>query len=246
MYNITVNNSFSIDKATGRQISELVDDEYIITLRSPFTPDELIRLRDAVYQWGEGVPDKIEPDSAHHYSLFGVSSFQKTEHSYHVYNFGWDGLNNLTSLGEMLSNVFIPLKQLFLELNTEKIGSKSLKPQLIHYPTGGGFLGNHVHPYEPQKLGIILNLSNKGTDFNTGGNEFFTKRGKFSGCEEISGITIFRFDLLHGVLPIDREEPCFNWLPKLNLWQSDDKNIQSKIDYGNPEGRWVAVLSVQY
>lgn len=75
-----------------------------------------------------------------------------------------------------------------------------------HYPRGGGFIGEHVDPVEPQKCVINLNLPG---DFQSGGL-FFVQNGQKIPAEHLSqtgDLVIFRPDICHGVDAIDPGEP---------------------------------------
>ena len=97
-------------------------------------------------------------------------------------------------------------------------------PQIMQYPSGGGFFQEHSHPYLPQRFGLILNLSTRGKDFHTGGTRFWSSDDQVIDVEEhqkLGDITVFRYDLLHGVTSVDA-------------------NAELKLK--DMSGRWVAVL----
>lgn len=74
-----------------------------------------------------------------------------------------------------------------------------------HYPRGGGFIGEHVDPVEPQKCVINLNLPG---EFSVGGL-FFRIDGEKIPAESLSetgDLVIFRPDVCHGVDPIDPDQ----------------------------------------
>ena len=66
-----------------------------------------------------------------------------------------------------------PAKQMFrvTALERNALGQK-LHPQIIQYPAGGGMFGRHQHPLEPQRVGLILGISERGADFKTGATDF--------------------------------------------------------------------------
>jgi hypothetical protein len=95
----------------------------------------------------------------------------------------------------------------------------SLHPQILQYPLGGGFFGKHFHPLNPQRVGLIVGLSRRGVDYDTGGT-----------CFDINGIVIdtdlyhdlgdmalFRFDTPHWVNPSSIQQK-FNWEAESGRW----------------------------
>ena len=87
-----------------------------------------------------------------------------------------------------------------------------LRPQIIRYPRGGGFLEGHVHNYKPQKYGLILNLSHPGLDYEHGGTYFDTPNGRVEGPNvgKFGRLVVFKYDLFHGIKPIDSDK-SINW-----------------------------------
>ena len=96
--------------------------------------------------------------------------------------------------------------------------------QIIHYPRGGGFFDWHEHPRYPVNYGLIVNLSEKNREFNTGQTEFKIDGTiiKVDDYADVGDLILFRFDLEHRVAPCDPEEDL--------LFSSN--------------GRWTAVLPV--
>ena len=83
------------------------------------------------------------------------------------------------------------------------------RPQIIHYPIGGGFFDWHTHPRFPTNYGLILNLSKKGRDFNFGQTEIKTENGEIIKVEkyaDIGDLILFRYDLSHRVAPCDPDQ----------------------------------------
>lgn len=99
---------------------------------------------------------------------------------------------------------------------------KRLRPQIIHYPRGGGFFGVHEHELEPQRLGLIVNLSEKGVDYTEGNTIFYPPRSRAVEPEQrIGTLTTFKYDIPHSVSACDPG---------------------GKLELQAPSGRWVAVL----
>ncbi len=78
--------------------------------------------------------------------------------------------------------------------------------QLLHYPRGGGFFGWHEHPRFPVNYGLILNLTEQGSNFDQGATEFEREDGSVISAEDVSTVgdlVLFRFDMRHRVSACD-------------------------------------------
>jgi len=80
------------------------------------------------------------------------------------------------------------------------------KAQVIQYPRGGGFFGEHVHERYPTNYGFIITLTKKNKDFYTGETKFKIN-GKNIDIKKcgvtIGDLILFRYDLLHSVSSCD-------------------------------------------
>ncbi|WP_420433341.1 hypothetical protein [Hyphobacterium sp.] len=108
-------------------------------------------------------------------------------------------------------------------LDTPLDGAR-LHPQFIHYPRGGGYFGRHVHPFQPQKIGLIVALTASGTHFDTGSTLFWDERDRrldLDAWQAVGSDTAFRYDLPHAVSGVDTD---------------------AQLAFGTPTGRWVAIM----
>ena len=83
------------------------------------------------------------------------------------------------------------------------------RPQIIHYPVGGGFFDWHNHRRFPNNYGLILNLSKKKREFNSGQTEIKLDDNqilKVDDHADIGDLILFRYDLPHRVAPCDPEK----------------------------------------
>ena len=93
-------------------------------------------------------------------------------------------------------------------------------PQIIHYPTGGGYFDWHTHPRYPQNYGMCVCLSSiiKVTEKNrfprrgemSSGQMIFRHEGIFycgSNQIEQGDLVLFRYDLPHCVTGCDSDLP---------------------------------------
>ncbi len=111
----------------------------------------------------------------------------------------------------------------YLEFGRHINSNIKRRPQILHYPIGGGFFDWHSHKRFPNNYGLILNLSKKDRDFQQGQTEVILENKKVIKLDDytdIGDLILFRYDLAHRVAPCD---------PKEDLVFSD-------------KGRWTAVL----
>ena len=109
------------------------------------------------------------------------------------------------------SDIFEKLKFFYLSITNKKFkfgktsSEKGFRPQLIHYPVGGGHFDYHSHPLMPQEIGLILNLSEPGKDYKTGSTVFKIKNQEIDIFESHKQgyLAIFKYDLLHKVTEVD-------------------------------------------
>jgi len=204
----------------------------ICVIKQAFPADKARRLRDLAFDWGQAQPVSAQKDfyshtkENHFCTERGISAIQKTLHHYRSHN-----LNDYTNLEplelrELLAEFCLPLQSFYNRVTGNQAefgGERRLHPQIIHYPSGGGFFARHTHALEPQRIGLIVSLSKYGEDFNQGGTGFDVD-GEIVEIEphhDVGDVGMFRFDLPHWVSPIDIEEAM----------QPD-----------SPRGRWTLVM----
>lgn len=205
----------------------------IVIVKAVFPAAAARRLRDLSFAWGRAQAAVAPADFYRRsrvngfYKQQGVSKIQKTLHYYRTHNFNnYDALNN-EELKELLIGFFTPLKHFYNELtgnNADFIGpGKVIHPEIIHYPSGGGFFAKHFHQLEPQRIGVIVSLSQRGEDFRMGGTGFEIEDQAIDteSQHDIGDISLFRYDLGHWVSPCDIEEA---------------------MNPNSPRGRWTLIL----
>jgi hypothetical protein len=200
----------------------------IVVLKGVFANqrDDLRTLRRAIFDWARTTqpsPNPLPTENTHCIQS-GVSQFQQTPHVYHSYNF-----NRISQLPQPLSahlrTYFEPLCALQNELTGNDARLEALErapalhPQVIQYPAGGGIFGRHHHPLEPQRIGLILALSQRGADFDQGGTGFEVDGDvvDLEAYHDLGDIALFRFDIPHWVRPSDLREN-FDWRSERGRW----------------------------
>jgi len=215
-------------------ISHDVMDGNIVILKQAFEKDFLLDFRKKFVKWSKSVPPVIptnEPDDSYltnnHHRVDDNPPQSETPHRSHFYNLM--RLDKLpTELLIQATKIYSALRDLqnqvsgtngdFLPTNNPIL----MRPQVVHYPSGGGFFGEHAHPLKPQSIGLIIGLSRKGIDYKSGGTTFKTPYGFVdSGNHDIGDITLFRYNLPHAVTVVDPDD---------------------KLDWTSEKGRWTMIL----
>jgi len=203
----------------------------LVILKHAFPDETMTAVRTAVADWGRSVVAADTDDFAgnYHRRRVHVARIQQAPHVFHDYNF-----NDLAALPAELQatllSLFEPLRELYNALTGNAVrfevpaSGPYVHPQMIHYPSGGGFFARHWHNLAPQQLGFIVSMARRGRDFRNGGT-CFEIDGEVVDTEahqEIGDILVWRYDHHHWVT------------------QSD---LQDKFDWNSDAGRWVATFA---
>jgi hypothetical protein len=215
----------------------------IVILKSALPGPELRALRQAVFQWGQRTPERtgsIRDNSdlcAHARSWHGHLSWpadrQPPLRLWHGYAFVLD-TNGHSADATIISHVqwlFDAMRDLHQRLTGLKAsyrdGSRAgrLRPQIMHYPSGGGARAWERHSGDPTVISQIAALSKRGTEFCVGGTVFKSEDLLVDATEhhDLGDICLFRSDLWHAVTPVDPGTP---------------------LDLRSERGRWTAVLPI--
>ena len=196
-------------------IRTAINSEKIVILKNFVSALDVLSLRNEVYSWGGTVP--LEPPQSFHdksnYTSIekGVSPSQKTLHYYQAYNLH-DSSN--TPFTNNFNNVFKPMVKLFnryRETDVEIIDDNhgfSLRPQLLHFFKGGGFLSSHYHKKDPQEIGLILMASKRYSDFEDCTVAFVKDDQIIDPIEllELGDLLLFNYGQQHWVTSCDIED----------------------------------------
>lgn len=196
-------------------VSEVIEKRNILILKDVFEKETLKKLRERVFRWGQNT-ESSNPSLDHFFDqsfhrLDDDPSKSKTKHIFHAYNITNE--ENIDFYAEV-DEIFQPMKQLQEVLSDTTLVTTpgkngiAVRPQFIHYPRGGGHFDWHIHPFLPQKVGLILSLSERGVDFQKGGTEFkFDDKVCSIELEHnIGDIALFRYDIEHRISEIDNTE----------------------------------------
>jgi hypothetical protein len=216
-----------------RQIAALLTNGQIVILKRVFPSAALLDYRRAAVRWRDSTapyPNGQSPSStpAINYHRADTGAIRSAiPHIFQQY-----GFNSPQLLPDDVGRPTRWIGQSMLALQNSVAGStfdislSGMRSKLLHYPSGGGFLTEHEHPLEPQRVGLILSLSRLDADFNSGGTVFRTPFGRVDTGphHDIGDIILFRYDLPHEVSPMDQGK---------------------KIDWNSEGGKWSFVLELR-
>ena len=215
------------------EIAALVSAGKIVILKNVFAPERAIELRAAATRWWNNTaafphgqsPSGLPTLNYHRIDDGNIAS--SLPHVFHQICF-----NSLETLDEEIREKVGSVVSLMRDLQNRVAGTNfdfdlsGLRVKVLRYPAGGGYLSEHEHPLEPQRIGLIASLSRIGTDFVSGGTTFRTPFGFVDTNEhhDIGDIIIFRYDLAHAVRPVDQ---------------------QQQIDWDSDAGKWSVLLELR-
>ena len=206
-----------------------INNENVVIIKNFISADLISDAKIIVFNWGKSQkikePQTYLPNDNYKIIEKGVSPNQKTLHYYNAYNFN-NSISHLKS--SSLNKIFKSMEDFFnaytlLGANCEKGDRIKLRPQLIHFQKGGGFLSSHIHKKLPQEIGLILVGSKKGIDYNKCDIGFQKNKEIINTLQvcEIGDLIVFNYGQTHWV------ESC---------------DIQEKIDENSMDGLWIFTL----
>ena len=207
-----------------REIAELVFQGKIVILKEALDPALVLRFRDNVHQWGNTTPPfphgSPPPSDINYHRIDDGLIRSALPHIFHQYGFG----NHETLEREVgaetaeIAEAMLKLQNAIAETRFD-FSHTGARLKALHYAAGAGFLEQHVHQLEPQRVGLIAAGSRVGTDFVTGGTYFVTPSGCVDTTREhdIGDIILFRYDLPHGVSVVDQGK-TLNWDSIAGKW----------------------------
>lgn len=186
----------------------------VVVLKRVFPAAVMDACKEILLDWQasrpEGNPERLQATA--HWWRRDVNPPSKTKHLFETFCFVFDGqdasLAELKPVFEKMAAIWRILAQRTESLSADGTG-RMLRPQVIHYPRGGGFFDWHVHDLEPQGIGLITCMSKAGRDFESGGTRFRNSEAEIGtgAAHDIGDICLFRYDLDHAVDAVDASRP---------------------------------------
>jgi hypothetical protein len=208
------------------EITDRVFEGRIVIIKGVFEPEMLLDFRRGLVNWWKNNPPfphgkspSTEPEVNYHRIDDGVIK-SVCPHIFHQ-----AGFNRLDKLSDEFAQPAQVIAESMKDLQNEVAGTdfdislNGLRLKVLQYPVGGGFLAEHTHPLEPQRIGLIMSLSRIGEDFASGGTFFQTPFGRVDtlAYHDIGDIILFRYDLPHAVAVVD-EDNSLDWNADTGKW----------------------------
>ena len=215
-----------VSEASYEEIAGLLSEGKIVILKGAFEPGIMLEYRAALMRWTRdnatfphGTSPSAFPDRNFHRIDDGVIK-SVCPHIFHQF-----GFNTIGRLDDYIRKPSMDIAEPMRRLQNEVAGTDfplsltGVRLKILHYPSGGGFLAEHSHPLEPQRVGLIASLSRIGEDVRTGATCFLTPSGPVDTTDshDIGDIIIFRYDLPHSVTTID-EDTTLDWNSAAGKW----------------------------
>lgn len=221
-----ITNEKTVFDVSFDEITSLVFEGRIVILKKVFNAGMMLNFRRQLVDWWkntEPFPHGKSPNTAPEINYHRIDDGVIKSVCPHIFHqFGLNSPGNLTNdLGQAAQIIAESMKDLqnkVAETNFD-ISLAGLRLKVLQYPLGGGFLAEHSHPLEPQRIGLITGLSQIGKDFTTGGTFFHTPFGRVDTLaqHDIGDVILFRYDLPHAVAAVDEEKPL-DWTSEAGKW----------------------------
>jgi hypothetical protein len=215
-----------VSEASDEEIAGLVSAGQVVILKGAFEAKTMLEYRAALTRWAlenatfpHGRSPGDFPEVNFHRVDDGVIK-SVCPHVFHQF-----GFNTIEGLEEYVGRPSREIAGSMRALQNRIAGTDfplsltGLRLKILHYPAGGGFLTEHSHPLEPQRIGLITSLSRIGEDVTAGATCFRTPAGRVdtTHSHDIGDIVAFRYDLPHEVTPVD-EHKTLNWNSDAGKW----------------------------
>lgn len=215
-------------------VREQLNDREIVIVKQVFDPDRIRTARDAVFDWGQSTPPTDgELSELQNFHRIDREGYEKFPHLFHFYGF-YDLVTEHRPEAR-INTVLRPIYERLCRLHNVLHGTdRSLTrvddgshfhPQVLQYPSGGGYLAGHTHTLDPMRFGIVVPASERGSAYEAGGTRFYVgDRFYDTDSAEIGDVVLFRHDVFTTVMPID---PA------------------GAVDWNAKDGRWAIVMPYQ-
>lgn len=197
----------------------------VVIIKGAVNQEQTVALRDQIVAWRRtlDVVDFSVNANAPGLNFHRVDAHPEKSllpHLFHQHGFG-----DLPHLEPVLASQLMQIATPMLKLQNAIAGTDyrfdmpEVRIKALQYPSGGGFLMKHTHPIEPQRVGLILGLSQNGVDFECGGTSFVTPQGPVDTgpWHDAGDLILFRYDLEHAVGPVDPDD-TLNWDSGAGRW----------------------------
>jgi hypothetical protein len=231
-----------------KNISEMISDGKVIIIKEVFDKNLLNSVKSEIFDFGQNNPENNPKRAAKTVNFHRIDNnhpLMSVKRIAHFFRYSYHH-QKTTSVFELIHPLNI-LRNAIAGLNKDYTfyshneGFLS-QPAVLHYPRGGGYMSAHVDPVEPQKVEMVLALSERGVDFQEGGLSIFIDN-EWQDVEQFinfGDICMFRPNVPHRVDPIDPNVDL-DWNNSAGRWTvfSPIADIRGKngdsVEIGNPK-----------
>ena len=209
-----------------KKITEAVSNEIPVIVRGSFDKKSLYSLKLEIFNFGQNTA------VSNHKNTAKVKNFHRIDHNHplmsvkriaHFFRYSYyeQDTNSVFKLIHPINILRNLIAGLDMDYGTfsESDDGFLTQPGVLHYPAGGGYMAAHTDNVVPQKVEVVLALSERMVDFYEGGLSMLID-DEWQDIEQFinfGDICIFKADVPHRVLPIDPD---------------------IKIDWSSSSGRW--------
>ena len=206
-------------------IAQMISEGQVIIIRGVFDSKLLYSVKKEIFEFGQNSPEnnpKRDAKTDNFHRIDNDHPLMSVKRIAHFFRYSYTN-QNLTSIFQLIHPLNI-LRNSIANLDPEYTFYKDddgflSQPAALHYPVGGGYMSAHVDPIDPQKVEMVLSLSQRGVDFNKGGLSIFIDNEWYDVEKfiQFGDISMFRPDIPHRVNPIDAENEL-NWNTISGRW----------------------------
>jgi hypothetical protein len=206
-------------------LAKMISDGQVIIIKEVYDKNILNSVKTEIFDFGQNNPEsnpKREAKIVNFHRIDNNHPLMSVKRIAHFFRYSYHD-QEATSIFKLIHPLNI-LRNSIAGLNKDYTfyshneGFLS-QPAALHYPVGGGYMSAHVDPVDPQKVEMVLSLSERGVDFQEGGLSIFIDN-KWQDVEKFvsfGDICMFRPDIPHRVNPIDPNIKL-NWCNNAGRW----------------------------
>jgi hypothetical protein len=214
-----------VTSESTKNLAEMIATGHIVVIKKVFDQKILNLIKSEIFNFGQNSPEnnpKRDAKTQNFHRIDNNHPLMSVKRIAHFFRYSYHNQTD-TSIFKLIHPLNI-LRNSIAGLDKDYTFYSDYKgflsqPAALHYPVGGGYMSAHVDPIEPQKVEIVVSLSERGVDFKEGGLSIFIDN-EWQDVEKyisFGDICMFRPDVPHRVNPIDPS---------------------SKLNWGSDSGRW--------
>ena len=220
-----INNRIEV-KYSSEEMADFINDGKILIINSPFDKEDILKLRHDLHEWG------CETEQQNPQRAADTVCFHRIDHNHpkmsvkriaHFFRFSYSYKDQFVNLFNFMHPINL-LRNAIAGLSPDYTFYKTddgflSQPSALHYPAGGGYLQAHQDPIQPQRVEVVMLMSQKGKDFKEGGL-MIQDNGVWKDVEDsaqLGDIILFCPNIPHKVETIDPDK-TLDWKSESGRW----------------------------